>query len=235
MKNELLTIKNLSIWYEANHPIIRNLDLSINQNQIIGLIGRNGAGKTTLFKMLASTLRNFHTEQFLWMGKELSVQSKTFKLNRSIVFDEDHSFEYFTFREYLSYVFDSYRKRVPDLTPLIHGFHFEKYQDTLLKDLSTGNRKKAFLITAFALRLPLLILDEPVNGLDFDSTEFLYEQIKNYREYGSVLFSSHVMESITMTADQVLILQNGAISHSFDGNHVNRELIRKAIDQSRRR
>ena len=60
---------------------------------------------------------------------------------------------------------------------LIHGFHFEEYTDVLLKELSTGNLKKAYLITAFALKPKLLILDEPVNGLDFQSTEYLYQQI----------------------------------------------------------
>ncbi|MDA1663404.1 ABC transporter ATP-binding protein [Bacillus cereus group sp. TH153LC] len=229
MKDELLSIKDLGVWYETGKPIIRNLDLTIYRNQVVGLIGRNGAGKTTLIKMIASILGTYHLESFLWFRKKSDVQSNNFKLNRSIIFDEDHSFEYFTFREYLEYVFDSYQKAVPDITELVRGFGFTNHQDTLIKDLSTGNRKKAFLITGFALRLPLLILDEPVNGLDFDSTEFLYQLIKNYKEYGSVLFSSHVMESITMTANQVLILENGKISQTFEGADVDGDLIRKAL------
>ena len=53
---------------------------------------------------------------------------------------------------------------LPDADRLVRGFHFEDYTGTLLKDLSTGNKKKAFLITAFALKPELLLLDEPVNG-----------------------------------------------------------------------
>ena len=52
-------------------------------------------------------------------------------------------------------------------TSLVNGFHFEKNTDVLLRELSTGNLKQAYLITAFALRPKLLLLDEPVNGLDF--------------------------------------------------------------------
>ena len=125
-----------------------------------------------------------------------------------MVFAEDNSFQYFTFWEYLSYVFASYGQTAPDVTELIRGFHFEDHTHILLKDLSTGNRKKVFLITAFALKPQLLLLDEPVNGLDFQSTEYLYQQISGYKAHGTVLFSSHILESITLTSDRVIVLEN---------------------------
>ncbi len=87
--------------------------------------------------------------------------------------------------------FGTYKRQVPDIETLVQGFSFEKYEDVLIKELSTGNKKKVYLITAFALRPELLFLDEPVNGLDFQSTEFLYTQIKEYKEHGAVFFSSH--------------------------------------------
>ena len=95
------------------------------------------------------------------------------------------------------------------MSELIQGFHFEEYTDTLLRELSTGNRKKAFLIMAFALKPRLLLLDESVNGLDFQSTEYLYRQISGYKKHGTVLFSSHILESITLTFDRVFVLENG--------------------------
>ena len=58
------------------------------------------------------------------------------------------------------------------MSELVRGFYFKDYVGTLLKDPSTGNQKKAFLITTFAQKRPLLLLDEPVNGLDFQSTEY---------------------------------------------------------------
>ena len=145
------------------------------------------------------------------------------------MFAEDNSFPYFTFREYLSYVFAAYKKTLPDVSELIHGFHFEDHADVLLKDLSTGNRKKAFLITAFALKPELLLLDEPVNGLDFESTEYLYKQISGYKEYGTVLFSSHILESITLTSDRVFVLEDGQIRQTFENGQVNATGIREAL------
>ena len=118
---------------------------------------------------------------------------------------------------------------MPDVSELVQGFHFEDNTDILLKDLSTGNRKKAFLITAFALKPKLLLLDEPVNGLDFESTEYLYQQIANYKEYGTVLFSSHILESITLTCDRVLVLEDGQICQTFESGQINAAKIREAL------
>lgn len=121
------------------------------------------------------------------------------------------------------------RDAAADISALIGGFHFEEYMDTLIKDLSTGNRKKMFLITAFTLRPRLLLLDEPVNGLDFQSTEFLYQQISGYKKYGTVLFSSHILESIALTCDRVLVLENGCVSHTFEHTQLCAEEIRKTL------
>lgn len=112
---------------------------------------------------------------------------------------------------------------------MVKGFHFEEYTDTLIRDLSTGNQKKVFLITAFVLRPALLLLDEPVNGLDFQSTEFLYQLIQGYKEHGTVLFSSHILESITLTCDRVLVLEKGKISRTFDRDHMDAEAIRSSL------
>jgi len=142
------------------------------------------------------------------------------------VFAEDNSFLYFTFREYLAYVCSAYGKVVPDVSELIRSFHFEAYTDTLLRELSTGNRKKAFLITTFALKLRLLLLDEPVNGLDFQSTEYLYRQIWGDKEQGTVLFSFHILESIMLTSDRVFVPEDGKIRQKFEHGQIHAEEIR---------
>ena len=131
-------------------------------------------------------------------------------------------------------MFRAYRKTCPDVTELVQGFHFADFADVLLKDLSTGNRKKAFLITAFALKPELLLLDEPVNGLDFPSTEYLYQQIRGYRDHGTLLFASHILESITLTADRVLLLDHGQIRQTLAGEALHapdlREVLRYEAD-----
>lgn len=228
---ELLVLKNLNVWYTKGKPVLEGLSVELKRNEVVGLIGLNGAGKTTFIKTLSGMLDSFHAETALWQGGPLMFRDREFKKERYIVFAEDHSFRFFTFREYISYVSDSYDKKLFDIEELVQGFHFEEYTDVLMKELSTGNLKKAYLITAFALKPKLLMLDEPVNGLDFQSTEYLYQQISGYRQYGSVLFSSHILESICLTADRVLVLEQGQIHKCFAGQEIEAGKIREALKE----
>lgn len=229
MGSPLLNVQNLSAWYNSEKTVLSNFSIELNEHEVVGLIGLNGAGKTTFLKTLSGLLGTFRSDGIWLHGRSVRFRDGDFKICRYTVFAEDHSFQYFTFREYLSYVFAGYRKEKPDVAALIQGFHFEDYTDVLLKDLSTGNKKKTFLITAFALKPELLLLDEPVNGLDFQSTEFLYRLIAGYKEYGTVLFSSHILESITLTSDRVLVLENGHIRQTFESGQINAAEIREAL------
>ena len=229
MGGNILELQNLSAWYSEGKDVLSGFSLQLRPHEVVGLIGLNGAGKTTFLKTLSGLHEGFRCDGIRLNGQPTAFRDKGFKLCRYTVFAEDSSFQYFTFREYLSYVAAAYKTALPDVSGLVRGFHFEDYTDTLLKDLSTGNKKKAFLITAFALERPLLLLDEPVNGLDFQSTEYLYQLIAGYKEYGTVLFSSHILESITLTSNRVLVLEDGQIRRSFEGSEINAANIREAL------
>ena len=228
---ELLVLKNLSVWYTKGRPVLEKFSMELGRNEVVGLIGLNGAGKTTFIKTHSGLLDSFQAETALWQNKPLMFRDRGFKKERYIVFAEDHSFQFFTFREYISYVGASYDKKLSDIEELVSGFHFEEYTDVLLKELSMGNLKKAYLITAFALKPKLLMLDEPVNGLDFQSTEYLYQQIGGYRQYGTVLFSSHILESICLTSDRVLVLEQGQIKKCFAGQEIEAGKIREVLKE----
>ena len=225
----LLSLNKLSVWYTANHPVLSDFSLDLGTNEVVGLIGLNGAGKTTFIKTVAGLLPGYHQDSAVWEGQPFAFRDKAFKRSRYIVFAEDRSFQYFTFREYLAYVAASYGVPLPDVTGLVKGFRFGDYTDVLLKELSTGNLKKAYLITAFSLRPKLLLLDEPVNGLDFQSTEFLYQIMGGYKQYGTLLFSSHILESICLTSDRVLVLEHGRISQTFNGAEIAAGNIREVL------
>lgn len=224
----LLEIGGLGAWYDKAHPVLNDLSFSLGDHEVVGLIGLNGAGKTTLLNVLSGLHTDYTVQTARFRGQPLVFRDDAFKHQRYTVFAEDAAFGYFSFREYLAFAARAYAQPLPNVDALVRGFHFADYAETPIRDLSTGNRKKAFIITAFALRPPLLLLDEPVNGLDFQSTEFLYTCMNNYRSQGTLLFSSHVLESITLTADRVLILENGRISQTFSSGEIDAQAIREA-------
>ena len=225
----LLSIKNLSAWYDGEKMALKGLTLELAEHEVVGLIGLNGAGKTTFLQVLSGLFPTFRSDGVWFCGRSVTFRERNFKLCRYSVFAEDNSFQYFTFREYLSYVFSAYGRALPDVSELVQGFHFEAYTDVLLKELSTGNRKKVFLITAFALKPKLLLFDEPVNGLDFESTEYLYRLIAEYKTCGTVLFSSHILESITLTSDRILVLENGQMQKSLVPRETDAGKIREVL------
>ncbi|MBP3273257.1 MAG: ABC transporter ATP-binding protein [Ruminococcus sp.] len=227
----LINIKQLRAWYTKDKTVLKGLDISLEKNSVIGLIGLNGAGKTTLMNVICGLHEGFDIQSADMNGKKIKFSDDSFRMSRYIVFSEDDSFGYFTFDEYVEYVFSCYDKKTDKalIDDLVEKFGFGEYRSTFIKDLSLGSKRKAYLITGFALRPELLLLDEPVNGLDFTSTEALYKLISEYKQYGTVMFSSHILESVTLTSDKVLVLENGVISKTYSGDEITAETIRASL------
>jgi len=227
----MLEIKNLTVGYSKNKPVLSGFDICLNSHEVVGLIGLNGAGKTTFMKTLCGLLKEYHTQECKWHGDILSFRDNSFKKSRYTVFAEEHSFQYFTFWEYSSYIASAYGKELTDVEALIDGFGFREFTDTVFKELSTGNLKKAYLITACALTPELLLSDVPVNGLDYPRIEYLYQCVGNYKEHGTLLFASHILESICLTSDRVLVLEKGEISKRFEKEEINAVTIREVLGE----
>ena len=209
----MLTIEDITIWYKPGKNIIDSTGLSIDENTVAGLLGVNGAGKTTLINTLSDVHEKYSAGKITFRNDACVFSDEAFKLSRYTVFTEEQAFSYWTFDDYIAFIANAYKKSLDKeyVDYLITGFGFSDYRKYEIKDLSTGNRKKVFLITGFALKLPLLILDEPLDGLDFASSEFLYEAINGYKRYGAVLMSSHIAESFEKTCDYILLLSEGKI------------------------
>lgn len=231
----MLSVKDLEAWYVKGTTIIKKVSFDLKENTVIGLLGLNGAGKTTLINTLSGVHSNYKYSTLKYDDKDITFKDACWKSNRYTIFTEEQAFSYWSFNEYLPFIEKVYKKKLNTqrIEELIKGFGFEKYVDYPMKELSTGNKKKVFLITGFALELPLLILDEPLDGLDFLASEFLYQEIVRYKKVGSVLMSSHIGESIEKTCDEVLVLKNGTLkSYELETNRDIRELLEGWLDDS---
>lgn len=231
MPDTLFKVCNLKSWYEVQKNILDGCNFIINRNEIVALVGSNGSGKTTLIKTIMDIHHNFKVDEVEFLGKDSDFKDINFKKNRLAVFSDDTAFRYWSFWEYTEFLHKTYGKTMDRnyLEHLLEGFNFNKYEDYVLKDLSMGNRKKFYIISALGLRLPLLVLDEPVDGLDFESTVFLYEELRKYKEYGSIFMSTHILESINEVADSYVLLHDGKVS---DKNRITSKLSSDEIIKS---
>ncbi|WP_297190184.1 ATP-binding cassette domain-containing protein [uncultured Corynebacterium sp.] len=221
----MLTIVNGAFGYErGGEPVVRVGGMNAEKGVVTGLLGANGSGKSTLMKGLSGLLPLASIEKLECDGEEMSIEE--FKPRRITVFTEDRSFAQWTFKRYMEFVAGAYRVReLSRLDELIEGFEFREFVDTPLGNLSSGNAKKARLIAAFAVEREYLILDEPVDALDFFATEFLYQEITAARERGTaVLMSSHIFESLKECADCLYIVASGEVSGQFAVPETRKEL-----------
>ncbi len=209
----VISLRGLRAWYVPGQDVLDITDFAVPPHTVVGLLGANGAGKTTLINCMSGVHEQFSVEDVQQGGRDSGFRDPGFRASRYTVFTEHSGFAYWSFDAYLAFLSSTYRRPVDarEVAELSAGFAFEPFRDKTIGALSTGNRKKLYLIAGLALRLPLLVLDEPVDGLDFTGTEFLYDAINAYREYGSVLMSSHIAESFERCCDQLYMMRSGAL------------------------
>lgn len=158
---ELLRLSNIS--YEVmGSTVFEGVNASVQQGDIIGVIGKNGAGKSTLLQFINNDLVPAQGQiQWLQQGLEIfMVEQET----------ESHASE----------------DKTPSEVKLLEKWHVPTHD---FGQLSGGEKLKARLATGFSKDADLLLLDEPTNHLDEQSLEFLIKQIKNYK--GTIIFVSH--------------------------------------------
>ena len=242
----MLELKNLYKTFNAGtvneKRAIDGLDLTLEDGDFVTIIGGNGAGKSTTLNLIAGV---FPADQgnIILDGVDITrlPEHKRAKyLGR--VFQDPMMGTAATMGIEENLALANRRGQRRTLRPGITAQEREKFRKQLaalglgLEDrmtskvglLSGGQRQALTLLMATLKKPRLLLLDEPVNGLDFQSTEFLYTCMNNYRSQGTLLFSSHVLESITLTADRVLILENGRISQTFSSGEIDAQAIREA-------
>lgn len=201
----MLTIRNLQVEYKKGSPILKGIDLSMESGKIHGLVGLNGAGKTTLLNTLYAFIR----------PSEGSICYNERPLKRrdiAYLEAENYFYPYMTGREYLN-LFPAGK----------NGFETDSWQqlfhlplDDITENYSTGMRKKLALLGVLKPDKPIVVLDEPFNGLDLESAHILALILQQLREGGkTVLVTSHVFETLTSSCDQIHHIDHGIISHSY--------------------
>lgn len=204
-----INVEDLVVKY-GQKVAVNNLSFKIKKGQIFGLLGPNGAGKTSTIKAITGLIETKNGRIEI-LGKDLETNLVWVKSVIGVVPENPALLDSLTPNEFLELV-ASVRKmnNTQRIKSLVNAFNFEEYLDTPIASLSLGNRQKCVIIAALMHDPPILILDEPFNGLDVRSVKIFKDIIIRHKQNGgSVLFSTHIMDVAEKICDTVCILDNG--------------------------
>ena len=200
----------------GNVKALSNLDLNVKPGEIYGLLGPNGAGKSTLIKIIAGLLSP-SSGSLKVMGMDPSSDPIGVKSKIGYVSENSTLYDSLTPRDFFEFV-SSIRKTDPELASqriktLIPAFGIDEFYDSPIATLSMGTKQKISIIAALLHEPPLLLLDEPLNGLDARSSRIVKDIISLHakRNHGAVLFSTHIMEVAENVCDRIGIIYQGKI------------------------
>jgi len=194
---------------------VKGVSFSVPAGQICGLLGPNGAGKTTLFRLLMGILKATHGQILI---DSLDAFDDRVEVKRIIGFlpDEPVFYSYLSGREVLELSAAMHGLDVAAtmdrIDPLVHQLRLGVDIYDYAEDYSRGMKKKLGLLLAMLHRPKLLVLDEPTNGLDVESTHLFYDLISETAAGGTtVLFSTHLMDHVTRLCSHAVIINEGAL------------------------
>lgn len=211
----MITISNLKKVF-GNTVACDIPELTINDGDILGLVGNNGAGKTTLFRMLLDLLKPDEGEVTL-DGINPAI-SEEWKAATGSYIDEGFLIDFLTPEEYFAFIGkitnmkpEDVDARLKDFERLAAGEIFG--QKKLIRNLSAGNKQKVGIISALFNRPKLVILDEPFNFLDPSSQNVLKHVLTEYnKETGAtILISSHNLQHTIDISTRITLLEKGEI------------------------
>jgi len=211
---DLVSVRNV-IKAFGEKRALNGVTFSVPQGQICGLLGPNGAGKTTLFRLLMGILKAT-SGNILVDGMDAFENRVEVKRLIGFLPDEPVFYSYLSARETLELSAAMHgldvKATMERISPLIAQVRLAADMDNFADDFSRGMKKKLGLLLAMLHQPKLLILDEPTNGLDVESTHLFYDLILDLAQRGTtVLFSTHLMDHVERLCSHVVIINEGAV------------------------
>src|SRR5512136_176801 len=194
---------------------VNQLDLTVERGEIRGLLGPNGSGKSTTMKMILGLLKP-DSGSISVCGIDVRTNSVEAKGTIGYVPETPFLYEYLSAAEYLDLVGVAYgldqTERKKRGGELLQALQMDKHVNEVMSGFSQGMRQKIALISALMHKPKVLILDEPLNGLDPRSARIVKEILHHLAEEGiSILFSTHVLEIADAICNKITIISNGSI------------------------
>jgi ABC-2 type transport system ATP-binding protein len=211
MNEVAVKVQDLTIAY-GTFRAVENLSFGVNNGEIYGLLGPNGAGKTSTIKVLVGVLFPQAGDVEIYgipISNEVAAKSQVGYVPEEVVLVDS-----LTPREFFEFVSSIRRLQADIINPRLErfasAFEIKQYFDTPIAALSMGNKQKVAIVAALLHDPKLLILDEPLIGLDARSSKILKELITFHaKKGGAVIFSTHIMEVAEKLCSKVAIINKG--------------------------
>lgn len=209
-------------------------NFTINDGEIIGLVGNNGAGKTTLFRLMLDLLKADEGNVKMFPNKQQAENedipseinpsvSEDWKMLTGAYIDNSFLIDFLTAEEYFEFIGkvsglskQQTEERLKDFENFMNGEVLG--QKKYIRDFSAGNKQKVGIIAALLNRPQLVVLDEPFNFLDPSSQNQLKRLITEFNQStgATVLISSHNLQHTVEISTRVALLEHGVLINDFD-------------------
>ena len=221
----MIKVSNLSKKY-VGKPAVDNISFNVESGEIVGFLGPNGAGKTTTIRMLTGYIPPTSGTALIggydiFLNSLIAKQKIGYMPENVPLYDDMRVREYLLFRAELKGLRgQDVRKHMNEALELCS---IKDIKSQMISSLSKGFRQRVGLADALINKPPLLIMDEPTNGLDPSQIRSFRELIKELAENHTILISTHILSEVELTCDRVLIINKGQMI----GNNTPLELSEK--------
>ena len=212
--NIIIKVRNLKKYFE-NVKAVDGISFNVNEGEVFGLLGPNGAGKTTTIKLLLGLLEPNDGEMEIF-GLDPQRDDVQIKANTGYVSEEPLIFKSLTPKDIFNFIASI--RELDDTTvqerakEYLESLDALEFYDQMVATLSHGNKQKIQIISSILHDPHLLILDEPLAGLDAKSVKVMKEILDLHTENGgAVLFSTHIMEIAQDICDRIAIINKGKL------------------------
>lgn len=201
----MIEIQNLTIGYKTK-TILYDVNLSIESSKILGLVAPNGTGKTTFLR----SVFNLNTP----IRGKIIINGTSFKNNRTkflsnLFYIENSNFLYSNLNaiNHLKYVKKSWKSSV-DITKVVKQLNMENYIKKPIKKMSLGMKQHVLIAMCIVSDAEVILLDEPMNGLDPKSQKKVSGLMKTMKSNGkTIILSSHDLNNINEISDMVIFMK----------------------------
>jgi len=199
----------------GDKQVLKGIDLEINRGQVIGYIGPNGAGKSTTVKILCGLITDYEGEVTI---NGVNLKSDPLKAKAMIGYVPELAELYdvltpLEFLELMAELYDMDKQVAKDrMVKMLTAFGLEKNMRQRMDTFSKGMRQKVLLTSGLLHNPDIIILDEPLSGLDANSVIIIKELISKLAQEGKTIFyCSHMMDVVEKVSDRIILINDGIV------------------------